>query len=176
VKEKQKNVPKQKGIQVFERKVAVHCLVAGRVWRWRRQGRGRRLVSRPCAVPTQRARYIYFCRALYFSLWRRFKRNPVCLLEHLPCESFRKPKGWFTAVPGVDSQTWSPPAFLQRWPRAPAGLLHPLVPTGSPPPGLLHPLVPTRSPPCPLVPLAPQLLAGFASGSYRAGWGNGISW
>lgn len=73
--------------------------------------RGRGLVSWQCIFPMERVRYIYFCRALYFSLCRHFNRNPICLLKHLPCESFRKLKSWSTAIPGSDVQTLSPPSL-----------------------------------------------------------------
>lgn len=94
--------------------------------------RGRGLVSWQCIFPMERVRYIYFCRALYFSLCRHFNRNPICLLKHLPHESFRKLKSWSIAIPGLDVQTLSPPSL-------------PLV-LAAASPGLL---VPARFPPAP---------------------------
>lgn len=93
-------------------------------------GRGRGLVSWQCIFPMERVRYIYFCRALYFSLCRHFNRNPICLLKHLPCESFRKLKSWSIAIPGIDVQTLSPPSL----PLVLAAASHwPLVPVRFPP-------------------------------------------
>lgn len=123
--------------------------------------RGRGLVSWQCIFPMERVRYIYFCRALYFSLCRHFNRSPICLLKHLPCESFRKLKSWSVAIPGIDVQTLSPPslplvlAAASHWPLVPARF--PPAPGGS---GL--------GAPGPLAPLTS--CSWFASGSEgRAG-------
>lgn len=80
-------------------------------------------MSWQCIFPMERVRYIYFCRALYFSLCRHFNRNPICLLKHLPHESFRKLKSWSIAIPGLDVQTLSPPSlpFLWCWLQPPPG-------------------------------------------------------
>lgn len=125
---------KEKGVQASERKLAAPCLVAGRVWGWRRQGQGRRrgLVSWQHVFPTERVRYIYFCRALYFPLWRQFNGNPICLLKHLPRESFRTRKSWFIAVRSVDWQTSSPPSHPPALAAASRRAPHPPVPARSP--------------------------------------------
>lgn len=87
--------------------------------------RGRGLVSWQCIFPMERVRYIYFCRALCFSLCRHFNRNPICLLKHLPCESFRKMKSWSIAIPSIDVQTLSPPSLPLVLAAASHGLLAP---------------------------------------------------
>lgn len=87
-------------------------------------------MSWQCIFPMERVRYIYFCHALYFSLCRHFNRNPICLLKHLPCESFRKLKSWCIAIPGIDVQTLSPPSLPLVVAAASLGIL---VPAGFPP-------------------------------------------
>lgn len=90
-------------------------------------------MSWQCIFPMEQVRYIYFCHALYFSLCRHFNRNPICLLKHLPCESFRKLKSWSVAIPGIDVQTLSPPSLPLVLAAASHGIL---VPSGSlQPPG-----------------------------------------
>lgn len=74
-------------------------------------GTGERTRVLAVCFPCGASRYIYFYRALYFSLWRQFNRNPICLLKHLTCESFRKRKSWFIAIPGVGSPASSPPSL-----------------------------------------------------------------
>lgn len=82
-------------------------------------------MSWQCIFPMERVRYIYFCHALYFSLCRHFNRNPICLLKHLPCESFRKLKSWSIAIPGIDVQTLSPPSLPLVLAAASHGILVP---------------------------------------------------
>lgn len=143
-------------------------MVAGRVWRWRRQGqgRGRGLASWQCVFPTERVRDIYFCHALYFSLWRQFNSSPICLLKHLPCEPFRKRKSWFIAVRGVDSRTSSPPSLPPALAAASRGRLVPRSPPGpAPAPGGSG-----LGAPGPLFPLASSSWEGLlAEATGRAG-------
>lgn len=116
---------KKKGIQAFEGNLS--ALPGHRQGLTLESGaeRGRGLVSWQCIFPMERVRYIYFCRALYFSLCRHFNRNPICLLKHLPRESFRKLKSWSIAIPGLDAQTLSPPSLPLVLAAASLGLLVP---------------------------------------------------
>lgn len=124
-------------------------------------GTGERTRVLAVCFPCGASRYIYFYRALYFSLWRQFNRNPICLLKHLACESFRKRKSRFIAIPGIGSPTLSPPSLPWGLPFSSPG-----CPRGSPP----APRGPVLSAAGPLDPLASSSWEGLlAEAMGRAG-------
>lgn len=120
---------------------------------------GSRERTRVLAVcfPSGASRYIYFYRALYFSLWRQFNRNPIYLLKHLPSETFRKRKSSFIAIPGVGSPTSSPPSL-------PQGLALSLGSLRGPPPAPKEPMLGASGP---LVPLASSSWEGLLAEAMR---------